>query len=950
MRFQTYLIMAFLAAGFAVPAVFSQNTDTYYYYYLPLRQIEIQGLWPDKVLSSPAVLDWRLRQQVKYYLPYAAGDRQEEIYIDFGIIVQSGSRSRPDFWRIQSVGQLLDSATIAVKSSHSLPITGTVFLPAADLKNMSAVKFRISKESADAEQTSAKRHFYRTMKNHYILLQGSGFTGAQWFAYRARQAQKMLDEQLPSDASQFQQDRPQPEQDPFEDIMLFFTGRKAIKENIQLDRTLQTQLKEPRSVDIAEIEGITTSAIDWNKQNEGVRFQKDTLARYIPADQHAVFYPSFKSMMYVQDRLTSAGLAYLPDEFQVQNIEWYERQMCVWLDGWSRFWGPKTIDGVALTGSDLYWNAGTDTAVLFDAPIAKLVFSNTESKQQEALEKVKDAKKLTGTVSGVPYKAVVSPDRAVSSYLARLDNAVIVSNSLVQLEKIIQTAQGRQPSLADAGEYAFFRSRYPADESRQTAFLILTDAAVRRWCSPRWRIGAARRMLVSAVLSQLQADYLDNQDKFDLPTAQKTAQDWSPDIGVVSITDAGITSSVYGNLRFMTPISELAVEKVTERERNQYNRFRNSYQSRWQNYFDPIGAAILLESDAIDIDMSVRPLIAGSQYRQWMQIGGKNVLQSDDGDSHPAAILQAVLAVDSDSYPIRLAGGFVRPMGGPEWLNTNPLSWLGRWITIYADEDSFWEELAGIAARSTLDSEFFDYLEHNINRMPLAAEIDADSPSQLTIFLVGLRAFIEQTAPNMTVWETLNWQQKPYVKITFRQEQAKTNPLSLYYAALTNRLIITPNDKLLHQALDRAGALPSAGQNDRKPSIQWLGRSLAVQADEKAWKVIEIIASQTWSRYLQMQSWKHLPILAEWRMRKDKLSETDFHWRYWHAKLTCPGGGQYVWNDQYHTFESTAFGHPGQPKIPENLSTPIHAAQQIQLGITFEEDGLRARTVIKQKK
>jgi len=942
MRLQNYLFAAVFAAGFTVSVVFSQNTEMYYC--LPLRQIEIEGQWPDKVLSSPAPLDWGLRQQIKYYLPYAAGDRQEEIYIDFGEFIQSGGQNRPDFWRIQSVGQLLDNASVAIKSSHSLPITGIIFLPTANLKSMSAVRFRISKEPVNAEQTSAKRHFFTAMKNHYTLLQSCGFTGTEWFAYRAKQAQKILDDQQCSGVSQ--QGRLLPEQDPFEDIMLFFTGRKAVMENIQLDRTLQTRFNEPRVVDIAGIEGITTSAIDWNKQNEGIVFKKDALARFIPADQHALFYPTFKSMMHLLDRLK--GTWYLPDEFQTQNIESYERQMCVWLDGWSRFWGPKTIASVALTGSDLYWKAGTDSAVLFDAPIARLVYSNTESKQQEALEKVKDAKKLTGMVSGILYQAVVSPDRTVSSYLARLDNAVIVSNSLVQLEKIIKTAQGKQPSLAEAGEYAFFRSCYPADENRQTAFLVLTDAAIRRWCSPRWRIGAARRMLVSTVLSQLQAGYLDNQDRFDLAAAQTTALNWAPDIGDITITNAGITSSVYGNLRFMTPISELAIEKATERERNQYNRFRSSYQSRWRTFFDPVAAAVLLESDTIDIDITIRPLIADSEYRQLMQIGGKNFLQPDDGDPHAKTILQAILAIDSDSEPVRLAGGFARPMGGPEWINTHPLSWLGRWITIYAEEDSFWGELAGILSGHTLDYEFFEYLEQNINRLPLAAAMDVDSPSQLTIFLVGLRAFIEQTAPNMTVWETLNWQQKSYVKITFQYEQAKQNPPSLYYAALPNQLIITPHEKLLQQAIERASV--SARQNGTKAPVQWLGKNLAVQADEKAWKVIEIIASQSWNRYLQMQSWRHLPILAEWRMRKGELSETDFHLRYWHTRLTCPGGGQYVWNEQFHTFESTVFGHPGQPRMPDDLLTPMQAVQQVRLGITFEEDGLRARTVMKQKK
>ena len=48
-------------------------------------------------------------------------------------------------------------------------------------------------------------------------------------------------------------------------------------------------------------------------------------------------------------------------------------------------------------------------------------------------------------------------------------------------------------------------------------------------------------------------------------------------------------NSFYGDFSFLTPLIELETEKATQREREQYEQFRNRYQSYWRDYFDPIG-------------------------------------------------------------------------------------------------------------------------------------------------------------------------------------------------------------------------------------------------------------------------------------------------------------------------------------------------------------------------
>lgn len=944
MKKQKHVFASVLFFCLVGSTVLAQSQERYYY--LPLRQLDIQGQWPNRDQASPGQFNWQNRQYLKYYMPYSVADNGEEIYIDFNI-QRSGRFGRFDLWQIESVTQLLDSAHIAIKTARDLPLAGTLYFPKPDLSGMTAVKFTVSKETAAAEQETAKEKFYAAVNKHYDFLLNNGFTGAAWFRYRAAQARLMLEKGKPFDPNEIQPDRQFSGRDAFEESYSLFTGGRAVSENIQLDRTLQARLNEPRTIDISGIEGITTAQIDWKTLTKGVSVEKDPLARYIPADQHAIFYPTFKSMMTLMDELKSGRQSLASFGLDLQNLEQYEQQMCVWLDGWSRFWGPKTIRGVAFTGSDPYWNMGTDSAVLFDAVLAAQVYSNTESKQEEKLKEIKGAQKTTGTVEGVEYRAVISPDRQVCSYLAKIDNIVVVTNSLAQLKKIVLTAKTRQRSIADLDEYAFFRSRYSIDEDKQTAFLVLTDASIRRWCCPAWRIGAARRTMAAAILSQLQAEYLDNPAGFDLGKAQKTARDWAPDFGDISLTEASITSSTYGNLRFMTPIAELSIEKISEQERNQYRRFQESYQRQWRTFFDPIAISLLLKPTVLDVDMTIRPLIAASEYRQFMDIGGKNAIGPGDGDPHTQSLLQLILAVDADSEPLRQAGNFAQQMMMNPQINA--LGWLGRWITVYADEDPFWNELAEKLNTGQADSDFYDYMEKNINRLPLAVAMEAKSPAQLALFLVGLRAFIEQTTPGMTTWETLTYQEQSYVKVTARyQPDAQTHP-SVYYAILPDALVLSFHEGLIKQAVDRGRLKAKPDTAEKQPAYQWMGRNLAAQVSEKAWPVIEMLSHDSYGRYLQMQSWNNLPILNEWHTRKGNLSELDFHRRYWNTIPSCPGGGQYVWNEQDRTFESSVFGHPGNPKMPGQIPTPLSKIKNVRLGVTFEEDGLRAKTVIERK-
>jgi len=95
---------------------------------------------------------------------------------------------------------------------------------------------------------------------------------------------------------------------------------------------------------------------------------------------------------------------------------------------------PQVVASAAFTGSDPFLRVGTDVAVLFEARNLPLLQASVIARQTAARTSHPGARAVSGDIEGVHYVGVVSPDRAVCSYLASVSNVVFVTNSRKQLE------------------------------------------------------------------------------------------------------------------------------------------------------------------------------------------------------------------------------------------------------------------------------------------------------------------------------------------------------------------------------------------------------------------------------------------------------------------------------------------------------------------------------------
>ena len=841
----------------------------------------------------------------------------------------------PDFTQWMPLNRFLDQASLCIRTSGPREITGRLVVSKQDTGGVTKYDFKVSPSDAKAD---ARGLFFRAKENHYRMLLNRNIPGAAWFRHQADATAKSLNKTNSMSDARGGMGRWRPSE--IEDTYDLFTGGRALSENLQLDRMLPSTKTAEETVDITNLTGITVKEMNWKELIKDAKPELDPLAAFIPADQHAVFFPSFRAMTQMVDEADANGTPVLqllePRSEDADSRSRYQKQLCLGLSDISRLLGPQVVASVAFTGSDPFLRVGSDVAVLFEARNPELLRTYLGARQKEAQSSDAAVKSVQGEVEGVGYAGVVAPDRSVCSYMASVSNVVLVSNSRSQLETLVRVAKGKAAPLRSQDEYVFFRTRYPRADKSETAFVVLTDPAIRRWCGPKWRIADSRRTRAAAVLAELQAAHLEELASGNAADTVLSPGFDLPDAGEFRLTRAGVISSTYGSLNFMTPIAELPLARVTKAEADGYRRWSDSYQRNWRQFFDPIAIRFAVAPDRLGAELTVMPLIMATEYGHIIEVSSGAQIAPDAGDPHTNTLLHVAFAINLQSQPVQEAGNFIGTMA--PGLKANPFGWLGQSIALYADADPFWDRLAQATNTDT-------FLEQNYPDLPLALHCEVKNPLGLAAFLTALHAFVDQTAPRMTTWQNLDYKDQPYVKITSKApgDESSAREFAVCYAATPRSLIVTLSEPLLKRALDRqaAKAAPDKKGSKAAPANPWLGKNLCASAERKFFDVLQIMTRDNYQTHLQMLAWSNLPILNEWKRLFSDKDPVKVHEQLWGVKLLCPGGGTYVWNEKWQTMESTVFGHPGEPKTSSTKA--LSDMRSAQVGVTFEDQGLSAK-------
>ncbi len=898
------------------------------YFNIPIATLK----FTEGALPKGNAPDWRKVQwqRLPAMSPYAVIDGGGEAFVEGAQIEPWGPSSGP-----------FQKAVLAIHVPNGTNVTGRLFVPRSDWSGMVALPFTIP---ADKATPDAKGSFLQAKEAHYDGLLNRGVPGAAWFRHQAQAAAQERGTGSSQRAERFGANR---REFGFDDTFELFSGGRALSENLQLNRALPAgRTNGERLVDITNLTGITVREMDWKSLIKDLNPELDPLAAFVPHDQHAVFFPSFAAMNEMLTEADQDGtplLQWLEPRSENEDVRGrYQKQLCLGLDDLSRLLGPQMIRSVAFTGSDPYLRTGSDVGILFETKSAGMLRTFLLARHLAVKQTNTTVQAVSGEIEGVAYSGIVSPDRSVCSHVAAMDDVVFISNSLYQLGQLVRTAKKQQPAIVSQDEYIFFRHRYARGAKDETAFVVLTDATIRRWCGPRWRIGNSRRTRVAAALAAAQATHLEELVRGEVKARPVTLPVALPEAGEVQLTSRGVTSPVWGTLDFLTPIAEVSMPQVSQTEASAYEQWQTSYQQNWRQFFDPIAIRVSANARQLTAETTVMPLIARTDYQEFINLSSGARIAPEAGDRHPEALVHLAIAINAQSRWVKEAGNFL----GSEntTLRANPLGWLGQSISLFADQDPFWEELT----RTNAGNEF---LETNYHRLPVALQCEVKNPLGVAAFLTGLRAYSEQTAPGMTIWTNAEYNGQSYVRVSSspRFSQGNLDKLAIYYAVTPRSLVVTLNEAVLKRTLDRQAARekdPAAAVAAGKP---WLGTNVSLQVDQQFIQALEKLSDNKYQGAQQLLAWNNLPILNEWKRLFPSRDPLQVHEQFWQTKLLCPGGGTYVWNAKWQTMESTVYGHPGEPKTGAANATPLARFSGANLGLSFEPQGLSAKAVLERK-
>ena len=590
----------------------------------------------------------------------------------------------------------------------------------------------------------------------------------------------------------------------------FFSGVSAIERNLDLnDRMNFTGIRE-RTINVERVPGISVDEIDWKSLiDDSSRPKLDPLARFVPEDQHYVVFRTVKDAQSVLHKVDKIGLhafvspvSGLGATFlgsKPSFLERYFQQLKLTPEIFDALVENVNVKSVAITGSDPYLYEGTDIAFIFETN---------------------------------------QPDKLVEEFKGRADfvriapNAVMLCNSPTQTDRILQTAAGKAPSLVELDEFRYFRDRYKFDDPEETVFVFLSDATIRRWCSPRWRIGQTRRLEQKNRLVFLNEKHFSElvlNKTNSLETVSYVGQDVDPDLQAeytYTPTASGYKNDVYGTYVSMTPIIDLHIDKISAQEQTAYETWRRRFESTWQGKFDPIAIRLCIGENEIKTDLTIMPLNQSTlRNLRWII---DNVTTLPENAPSYSVSGQTILGVN------------LTPLENSEprvyaFISVEQLAWLDGYITVYAD----------------FEPEYFMHLEKNKPKkivrfarqenatateqekpkepdfVPLVIEIGSKDSKKSKKFLLDMLSEFS-SHPNELTYHEYNGQEYMAIENIMNT--------SVYAAACENRLLVAFNESAMKRAIDKK---PMSGAES-----SWNGATFAMKLDRFGLNVFDQFMKQ----------------------------------------------------------------------------------------------------------
>jgi hypothetical protein len=438
------------------------------------------------------------------------------------------------------------------------------------------------------------------------------------------------------------------------DLFDLFTGASAVQESLQLDTMRAPRNATPQAsqdgggqVEVNSLQGPQVRSHPWREmlarqKAQGKQPKVAGLAMVVPEDQFFITFHSLEKLL----QLTEAGdlwgdhlFSHAAQTAQTQKTAQHlKEQLAIRTDPLSRPFYDMVVEEIAITGSDLYFREGTDVTLLFAAKQPEVLKVRMDGFLAEAQKAHPDAVRREGTVLGVDYVELATPDRTVHVFSAWPKPALHVrSNSKAALQRVLETIAGTRadghpavPPLGASDEFQYIRTLMPVGAKEEDGLVYLSDAFIRRIVGPQVKLTEYRRMLCynhlrmigsAAMLYRTQfgrrpGSLADLADSGCAPALFGERNLRCPCDGTYSLAADGTAGvcSHHGHARQLVPCCEIPLTAVTQAEARDYKAFLTAYNSYWRTFFDPIAIRLQVGPRQYRAETIILPLIDNSIY------------------------------------------------------------------------------------------------------------------------------------------------------------------------------------------------------------------------------------------------------------------------------------------------------------------------------------------------
>jgi len=291
------------------------------------------------------------------------------------------------------------------------------------------------------------------------------------------------------------------------DLYSLISGGLAIRESLQLE-SIRPVDESMRDIDPASLNLVNIESHPFEKMLNNRKYMVYPVDKYTPADFYYIHFnnaaKAFSFFNYINETGGALHTRFSPSSVDFMVKEKLLTQLALRDTPDQSSFYSNAISEIVITGSDPFVIEGSDVTLII-RPAPGRIFNPGISSMRRYIKDRYSAKEKDITVSEYKGVHLYTNDRRVWSILLVLtDGTVIISNSVKAAEKVVDTYSGKLPALADAKDYRYMRSIYPAGKDNEDGFIYLSDRFIRHLVSPQLRIKESRRMYEAMKISVLE--------------------------------------------------------------------------------------------------------------------------------------------------------------------------------------------------------------------------------------------------------------------------------------------------------------------------------------------------------------------------------------------------------------------------------------------------------------